>query len=1034
MVGTQWEVEIKSNVSKVIEDVRSLEAELGKLKNAKDSKVEVDVVGAQGKLKSLEKQIKNLQLNIKTSQADDKLKKVNEKISDIKDNIAKINTAFLNVNSSGLSDVKKTLNDMDKTVQSIVKNISKFNNIKNPTKNTRKKDRALVSDDDFLNNLDSYTAKADAAISKLGGKILGGTSTAALENGIVKVSAKIKEATGAWTSFTARIDGDGNLFNARFAPITKNIDVLEKQLAGVRTDVGNTSTKVAQTAQTVNFKPNTDGFSEIVTLLGIAEDKAKNIKDIVKESRVNSQGTYDESYNVRYKDGSSYRYEGANGDIVNANERVKNDNAELEKQKNLYDQINTKLKKLEELKTKQAKGTATRYETGQIGALEKELTKLRSDPILSKEQFDESGRELQRITEKVKELQRVTNSKNVAKRVQTVKNYFGGLDSERAFVVRTENKPQENMTSTEIEKVRNLKLALNEYEAKLRVLKGEDYVTEAQLQQVENARQKYLAAKAVIQQMPKADKGAAAVGVSKMLNNIDKYISKNSAMSAKYKRQLQALKQELMDKGPGANLADIQSRFERLQVEIREAGQEGKRFLDVIKEKAWYGLATQLGTYFNLNSLINGMRRGIEVVKEMDTALTEMRKVSDESLSSLKAYQKESFASANSVGTTAQQIQKSTADWMRLGESMTKAKESAKVSNILFNVSEFENIDAATDALVSMSAAYKDVEKIDIVNKMNKIGNEFSISTDGLATSLQDSASSLITAGNSIDEAIALTTAGNAVSQDPSKVGSGLRTISLRLVGTKAAREALNELGEETDDFITSSKLRQTIKQATSAATENGEGFDVLNSNGNYKSTYQIMLGLSELYDKIQQKDKEMGTNNLNLLLEAIAGKNRSNIAASILQNPEMLKSVYASSQNAEGSAQEELNKYLDSVEAKFAKLQNEAQRFWVTFISSDTAKRVIENLTSILSTITNIIDKIGSVPALLTAIGAGLAFKNVGRAKCRLLKYAYSNKISRAKCEFYILPSVRYTVEFADMASRCIWTHPLMIEGREVA
>ena len=147
-----------------------------------------------------------------------------------------------------------------------------------------------------------------------------------------------------------------------------------------------------------------------------------------------------------------------------------------------------------------------------------------------------------------------------------------------------------------------------------------------------------------------------------------------------------------------------------------------------------------------------------------------------------------------------------------------------------------------------------------------------------------------------------------------------------------------------------------------------------------------------------------------------------------------MLKSVYTSSQNADGSAQEELNKYLDSVEAKFAKLQNEAQRFWVTFISSDTVKRVTENLTSILSTITNIIDKIGSVPALLTAIGAGLAFKNVGRAKCRLLKYAYSNKISCTKCEFYILPSVKYTVEFADMASRCIWTHPLMIEGREVA
>ena len=1022
MAGTQWEVEIRSNVSKVIEDVRSLEAELGKLKNAKDSKVEVDVVGAQGKLKSLEKQIKNLQLNIKTSQANDKLKKVNEKISDIKDNIAEINTAFLNVNSSGLSDVKKTLNDMDKTVQSIIKNISKFNNIKNPTKNTRKKDRTLVSDDDFLNNLDSYTAKADAAISKLGGKILGGTSTAALENGIVKVSAKIKDATGAWTSFTARIDGDGNLFNARFAPITKNIDVLEKQLASAQTGVGNTSAQAAQTAQTVNFKPNTDGFSEIVTLLGIAEDKAKNIKDIVKESRINSQGTYDESYNVRYKDGSSYRYEGANGDIVNANERVKNDNAELEKQKNLYDQINTKLKKLEEFKTKQAKGTATRYETGQIGVLEKELTKLRSDPILSKEQFDESERELQRIIEKAKELQRVTNSKNVAKRVQTVKNYFGGLDSERAFVVRTENKPQENMTSTEIEKVRNLKLALNEYEAKLKDLKGEDYVTEAQLQQVEEARQKYLAAKAVVQQMPKADKGAAAVGVSKMLNNIDKYINKNSAMSAKYKKQLQALKQELIDRGPEANLADIQSRFERLQVEIREAGQEGKRFLDVIKEKAWYGLATQLGTYFNLNSLINGMRRGIEVVKEMDTALTEMRKVSDESLSSLKAYQKESFATAKQIGSTAKQLQLSTADFMKLGYSLEQSKQFSRDANIYANVGDME-IGEATEHMISSIQAWKSEFNSEaeastaIVDRYNEIGNRFAITSADIGAAMERSGAALKAGNNTLNESIGLITAGNLIQQDAETTAAALKVFGLRIRGAKAD---LSSMGEETDNLASStSKMRVEIKALS--------GVDIMKDANTFKSTAEIIKELGPVWDKLTDVSKAA-------VLEKLAGKNRASTVAGLIENYETIDKVIKACEESEGSAAKENQRHVESIEGRLEGLSNSAQEFWTTFISSDLTKTVISDLTSILSTITNIIDKIGSVPALLTAIGAGLAFKNVGRAKCRLLKYAYSNKISRAKCEFYILPSVRYTVEFADMASRCIWTHPLMIEGREVA
>ena len=91
---------------------------------------------------------------------------------------------------------------------------------------------------------------------------------------------------------------------------------------------------------------------------------------------------------------------------------------------------------------------------------------------------------------------------------------------------------------------------------------------------------------------------------------------------------------------------------------------------------------------------------------------------------------------------------------------------------------------------------------------------------------------------------------------------------------TKAAKEELEDLGEETDGMVTTaSKLRDIIKSATKAASADGKGFDILDDNGNYKSTYEIMQGLADLYDDIVKKDKELGTNNLNLLLETIAGE-----------------------------------------------------------------------------------------------------------------------------------------------------------------
>lgn len=403
--------------------------------------------------------------------------------------------------------------------------------------------------------------------------------------------------------------------------------------------------------------------------------------------------------------------------------------------------------------------------------------------------------------------------------------------------------------------------------------------------------------------------------------------------------------------------------------------------------KSWKYLRSYFSGYMLATRVISTIRKGINYVRELDTALTEMRKVSDECVSSLKKYQATTFDTANEIGSTAVQIQDSTADWMRLGESIDEAAESAKASNILLNVSEFDSIDAATESLIAMSSAYKDLEKMDIIDVMNKIGNEYSISTDGIATALQDSASSLVTANNDLYEATALITAGNAVTQDPSKVGSGMRTIALRLTGTEAAKEDLAELGEDTDTMITSvSKLQKTIKQATAAATSDGKGFDILDANGNYKSTYEIMQGLADLYDEIVAKDKELGTNNLNLLIETIAGKNRSNIAASILQNGDMLESVFNDAQKAEGSALVENAKYIDSIDGKMQQLSNKAQEFWFELIDSEFIKTCIDLLTELLDFLTQIVDKAGLLGTIGLGTGLFAGIKNVGRLKMQSL------------------------------------------------
>lgn len=595
----------------------------------------------------------------------------------------------------------------------------------------------------------------------------------------------------------------------------------------------------------------------------------------------------------------------------------------------------------------------------------------------------EENNVLEQNTQKVKENTQAKEQNaniNLNKYDKRLDSYNGKVDKYQATIDRFNDGGWSSKTY--LENVQAVRDAVKQYATLLNNIKTNQngIATDEDIQNLDKYEKKIKDTIATVTNMSAAEKGYSQLAGQKEIDKINKILRENSAMSSEAKAKIKAYKQELISGNPSVSLEKIHGEILKIVNAEELAGRAGRSFFDTLKNSGFHQLAAQMAGMFGFYDVINLGKEGFNVVRELNTALTEMRKVSNETVQSLKNYQATTFDTADAVGTTAKQIQNSTADWMRLGESMNQAAESAKDANVLLNVSEFEGIDEATESLVSMSQAYKDLDKMDIIDVLNNIGNNYSISTDGLATALKDSASALVTANNDLNEAVSLTTAGNAITQDPSKVGAGLRTISLRLVGTEEAKEELSDLGEETDGMITTvSKLRDTIMDATKAASSDGKGFDILDSNGNYKSTYEIMQGLADLYDDIVKKDKELGTNNLNLLLETIAGKNRSNIAASILQNGDMLRSVYEDAQNSEGSAEKELNSYLDSIDGKMAQLENRAQEFWFKVIDSETIKNGIDLLSTLLKGATDFVDTVGLLPTIFTGIGAALSFKNVG-------------------------------------------------------
>ena len=130
---------------------------------------------------------------------------------------------------------------------------------------------------------------------------------------------------------------------------------------------------------------------------------------------------------------------------------------------------------------------------------------------------------------------------------------------------------------------------------------------------------------------------------------------------------------------------------------------------------------------------------------------------------------------------------------------MEEAGKLAKSTAVLLNVSEFQDANKASEALISTMQAFQYTadESMHVVDILNEVGNNYAISSDGIATALQDSASALMESGNNLEQSVALVAAANKVVQDPNSVGSALRTISLRLRGTSV--KVLEEM--ETKNF-----------------------------------------------------------------------------------------------------------------------------------------------------------------------------------------------------------------------------------------
>lgn len=215
---------------------------------------------------------------------------------------------------------------------------------------------------------------------------------------------------------------------------------------------------------------------------------------------------------------------------------------------------------------------------------------------------------------------------------------------------------------------------------------------------------------------------------NKLSLEMSQWIKDNSAAVSQFGGKVQALQAQIQS-ADGVTLNNLKSQFTNVKKEAELAGKTGQTFGTKIKEKF-----SQFSAYFSVASVFmyatQAMKSMFEQVKSIDTAMTELKKVTDETDATYDQFLTNAASKAKEIGTTIDGLVTSTADFARLGYDFDQAVGLAEVANIYTVVGdEINGVEDATESLISTMAAFKsemgdmsDAEfALSIVDKFNEV-------------------------------------------------------------------------------------------------------------------------------------------------------------------------------------------------------------------------------------------------------------------------------------------------------------------------
>lgn len=395
-------------------------------------------------------------------------------------------------------------------------------------------------------------------------------------------------------------------------------------------------------------------------------------------------------------------------------------------------------------------------------------------------------------------------------------------------------------------------------------------------------------------------------------------------------------------KGAIADIASYVSYFQVTMKAIQQAKQGFNDFLNFQKD------LTNISYTMNLSpdQLQNLGTSAIDMAKDLSMSL-------DNTMDIYKIY-------AN-MNTTASEIQQ-TARPTAILSNLSGVDASTAADQVQGILQQFHMLEDG-----STTAADASMHIVDVLDKVSgSVGIDYAKGIKIISDAVQASGQVAYDAGMSYEQLAAITAkVSERTREDGSSIGNALKTIITRT--TKVGK--MPQYADEVDNA--------TLSNAS--ASLHAIGVDVYNPDGSDRGIITVMSELKDKWDDLTNAQQ-------NKIAFDVAATRQTSKFKSMLDAFTDSMSLAEEATTANGNAEANQEKYMESTAGKLQAIKTQMQDFWVNFYNSGSVNGVLEFVHSLTEGFTSLEKTLGPIPALLTAVFAAMTVKNATMAGLKFL------------------------------------------------